>query len=375
VKSSDDPTVEGPVTKLSRGLGYIRPVIDQLPLKLYSKKRWDFFCPAVVPFSGVCRRIGEIKPDLVHLHWTTSGYLSVEDIARIRQPIVWTLHDMWAFTGGCHYDGGCGRYLSVCESCPMLGSSRKDLSTHVFSRKLRAYRRARDLIVVSPSRWLGDAARKSRLLRNLSIVHIPNPIDPNVFRPMAKPLAREMIGLPNEAKIVLVGAVEVLQDPRKGFMELRQALSTIKSTDIVLAVFGAGRPRRDFHYDFPVYYLGKLHDDLSLRVAYNAADVVVAPSLQENFSNIILESLSCGTPVVGFRVGGNMDMINHQWNGYLAEPYDPSDLTRGMEWVLNHPDPATLSRNARQRVIDDFDDRHVADRYIELYQQIYRKKH
>jgi glycosyltransferase involved in cell wall biosynthesis len=229
------------------------------------------------------------------------------------------------------------------------------------------------LIVVSPSRWLADVARNSRLFRNKHVINIPNPIDPDVFRPLAKPLAREMIGLPNEAKIILVGAVEVLQDPRKGFRELRQALSTIKSTDIVLAVFGAGRPGRDVHYDFPVYYLGKLHDDLALRAAYNAADVLVAPSLQENLSNIILESLSCGTPVVGFRVGGNPDMIDHKGNGYLAEPSDPSDLSRGIEWVLEHPEPAILSENARTRIIDDFSPRHVADRYIELYHRISAK--
>ncbi|MEW6077397.1 MAG: glycosyltransferase family 4 protein [Thermodesulfobacteriota bacterium] len=370
IKGSDDPAVSGPLTKLSRGIGYIRPTVDQLPLKWYPKSGQGFFHPAVVPFSGIHHRIKEINPDVVHLHWITGGFLRVEDLAHIKRPVIWTLHDMWAFTGGCHYDDDCGKHASLCESCPMLGSFKKDLSTRVFLRKLRAYSKLQDMIIVSPSRWLAALARDSRLLKNKRIANIPYTVDPHVFRPIPKSLAKEAIGLPKAAKVVLIGADKVLQDQRKGFSKLCQALSEIKSVNMELVVFGAGRPQRDFPFDFPVHYLGKLHDDLALKVAYNAADVVVAPSLQENLSCVILESLSCGTPVVGFRIGGNADMISHKWNGYLSEPYDPSDLARGIIWALEHPDPAALSQHARMRIVDNFNAGHVADRYIELYQQI-----
>jgi len=370
VKTGDAPTVTGPESPAERVMSRIRPDLDQLPLRCYSRRGKTLFHPAWVP-SRALTKINQINPDVVHLHWVNGGFLRVEDIARIKQPVVWSLHDMWAFTGGCHYDDGCGKYLTACEACPILKARKKtDLSARIFKRKQRAFSDVSEVTVVGISRWLCDAARNSTLFRNKRIVNIPNPISPDHFRPVEKQQARDMLGLPTDKKIVLFGAHYVLVEPRKGFSLFCQALKGVKTKDVEIAVFGAGRPLAGDVFSFPAHYLGVLHDDLSLRVIYSAADVIVVPSLQENLSNIIMESLACGTPVVGFRIGGNPDMIDHKQNGYLADNLDPAELARGIEWVLEHPAPATLSQKARQKVIDNFSARQVAGRFLKLYEQL-----
>lgn len=371
IKTGDDPTVSGPVTKAARGLGYIRPYIDQLPLYLYPENTKTVFHPAWLPFSGALKRINQCNPDLVHLHWIAGGFLRIEDLLRIGRPIVWTMHDMWPFTGGCHYDETCGRYVKGCGKCPKLGSSKRgDLSGRVFKRKQRVFGALKNLAVVGISRWLCEAARQSKLLKDKKIVNIPNPIDTISFSPLDKMTARDMLGLPPKKKIVLVGAMAVLKDVRKGFIEFCRALERIKTPEVELAVFGAAQPPTGPAFNFPAHFLGTLHDDLSLRVAYSAADVMVVPSLQENLSNIILESLACGTPAVAFRIGGNPDMIDHERNGYLADPFESADLARGIDRILNHPEPGFLSLNARRQVLDHFAPRRVADQYLELYESL-----
>lgn len=186
-------------------------------------------------------------------------------------------------------------------------------------------------------------------------------------------VARELINLPADKKLVLFGAINATGDPRKGFKELTDALHLIQIPDLELVVFGASRSHNQPDFGFPAHYLGRLNDDISMRVLYSAADVMVVPSLQENLSNVIMEALACETPVVAFDIGGNPDMIDHKINGYLATPYDPADLACGIEWILNHQDPETLSWKAREKVEREFDSRVVAKRYIELYEEILRQ--
>ena len=374
VKTGDDTTVCGPASKAARGIGYIRPYMDQLPLHFYPKRTETVFHPAWLPFSGVLQRINRCDPDVVHLHWIAGGFLRIEDLIRIRRPVVWTMHDMWTFTGGCHYDEECGKYRHCCQVCPQLGASKRwDMSARVFNRKLRIFGGLKDLTAVGTSRWLSDAARGSSLLKDKRILNIPTPIDPTAFRPMEKLPARDMLGLPPDKKIVLVGAMDVLKNARKGFSELCRALGRIKAPEVELAVFGAVQPRAGAVFDLPAHFLGTLHDDLSLRVAYSAADVMVVPSLQENLSNIILESMACGTPVVAFRIGGNPDMIDHEHNGYLAEPFEPADLARGIDRLLNPAAGNAISLNARRKVLDNFTPRRVAGQYLELYETLIRQ--
>ncbi|WP_305910218.1 glycosyltransferase family 4 protein [Methylomarinum sp. Ch1-1] len=374
-KSSDDHTVLRPDTLLKRGSAKLREVLDRLPTWYYQNRTPTLFSPAWVPFSDVADHINGINPDIVHLHWVAAGMMRAEDIAKIKAPIVWSLHDMWAFTGGCHYDEACAGYLKQCGNCKVLGSATSyDLSRWVFNRKAKHFAKHTNLTIVGLSRWLADCAQNSSLFKNNTVVNLPNPIDTQTFAPLEKSIARSLLNLPPDKKLILFGAMNAVSDPRKGFRELIGSLTSLEVTNTELVVFGSSRPKEAPNFGLKAHYLGHLHDDLSLRVLYSAADVMVVPSLQENLSNAIMESLACGTPVVAFNTGGNGDMIEHQINGYLAQAFDCEDLALGIEWVLNAPNYSVLSQNAREKVEREFDSRVVAKKYIDLYQSILNKQ-
>ncbi len=372
-KAGDDKTVWGPESQIGKGMGLVRPMLDQIPLLRYPKRKKGPFHPAWLPFAGVLRKIEEIDPDIVHLHWIARGFVRIEQLAKIRKPIVWSLHDMWAFTGGCHYDGGCGKYEKMCGNCPVLGSGKdKDLSRRVFLRKQSRFSKLSRLTVNGLSSWLAECAGSSSLLQNTNVLNLPNPIDTETYKPLARDQAKELLGFSAEKKHILFGAMNATSEERKGFAELIQAIDSLSADDIELAVLGSSKPENVPRLPFQSRYLGRLHDDLSLRILYSAADVVVVPSRQENLSNTCLEALACGTPVVGFDIGGNRDMIDHRENGYLAAPFDPKDLASGIEFCLYQADAQKMRENARSKVLRNFDSQLVADRYIALYKSILR---
>jgi len=376
-KKSDDYTVI-PVygdSKIGKAFSLIRPTLDQIPLKFYKNRIKIPFSPAWVPFSKVIEKINEINPDIVHLHWVAVGMIRIEDLPQINKPIVWTLHDEWAFTGGCHYSWNCERFSNSCGACPVLGSDEEyDLSKKVWIRKNKVFKKI-NMVIVCPSKWLYDCSKKSSLLKDKRHKVIPNPIDVDLFKPVDKSISRKIWNLPQDKKLIAFGAISATSDIRKGFKELSKALYKIADKkNIELVVFGSSKPKNPPDFGFKTHYLGHLHDDVSLVTLYSAVDVVVVPSLQENLSNTIMESLACGTPVVAFNVGGNSDMIEHLKNGYLAKPFDTDDLKNGIEWVLNTPNYDELCKNAREKVLREFDSKIVAKRHIELYEEVLENK-
>lgn len=370
-KYSDDHTVSGPRTILQKVSSYLRPPLDALPAKRYKARTRSLFSPAWPPFSGIAERINALHPDIVHLHWICGGMLRFEELAKIQAPIIWSLHDMWAFTGGCHCDRECGRYTTSCGRCVVLGSDKeRDLSRKIFLRKQKTLRRCTNITINGLSRWLAGCAQESTLLKERRVLNLPNPLDTGHFKPIDKNISRGLLNLPQDRKIVLFGAMNATTDPNKGFKELSRALSILQSRDIELVVFGSEAPLSPPDFRFPTHYQGRFSDDLSLKILYSAADVTLVPSLQENLSNVIMESLACGTPVVAFNIGGNSDMIDHQHNGYLAAPYEPSDLAAGIDWVLTSPEHPLLCRAAREKIVSTFDSGLVAKRYISEYRKL-----
>ncbi|AEJ61878.1 glycosyl transferase group 1 [Spirochaeta thermophila DSM 6578] len=376
-KMGDDPSVVGPRTRWEKGTALLRSFLDQLPLRRYNYKSTTLFSPSWVPSPRyVFEIIDELDPDVVHLHWITGGFLRIEDLKKIKRPLVWTMHDMWPFSGGCHLTGECRAYEVVCGKCPVLESEReKDLSNSVFSRKQRTLKAvAHKIYIISPSHWLVHCAQKSALLKECPIEILPNPIDVSIYKSVEKRFARELWNLPDDKKLILFGAVSATLDPNKGFQQLLGALEKLRHSarkvdDILLVVFGSSSGPSLWE-DFPIHYVGHVNDDVALIALYNAVDVVVVPSLQENLSNTIMEALSCATPIVAFKIGGNSDMIDHQHNGYLARPYDPEDLARGIEWVLYEADYESLSRNARRKVVEHFSFEKVVPRYLALLEDL-----
>lgn len=370
-KSSDDYTVITETEKLKRTLNKLRPFLDSIPIRFYKERTKTLFSSSWLPFSNIVDKINEINPDIVHLHWICGGMMSIEDIGRIKAPIVWSVHDMWAFTGGCHYDEECGRYEQECGHCKVIGSNKdNDLSKNVFRRKQKTFALKKDMTIIGLSNWLSACAQKSTLLKDKKHINLPNPIDTFLFKPFDKEKARDLWNLPQEKKLVLFGAMGASSDPRKGFQELSEALHKLTCKDVEFVIFGSSEPQVSQDFGFKTHYLGQLHDDISLVTLYSAVDVMVVPSLQENLSNAIMESLACATPVVGFDIGGNRDMIEHKINGYLAKPFYTDDLAYGIEWVLHVSNCDELCHNAREKVMKKFDSVEVARKYIELYESI-----
>ena len=370
-KISDDYTVVANDTKIQKGLAKVRPALDFIPVQFYKNRTKTLFSPAWLPSFGLVDRINALNPDVVHLHWINGGMLRFEELTKINAPIVWSLHDNWAFTGGCHIMWECEGYKKKCGTCPRLGSLKQhDLSRKVFNRKQRAYSEVNKMTIVGLSSWLTNCAKESTLFRNRRVINIPNPLNTETYAPTDKLQARDLLNLPACKKLVLFGANSATSDINKGFNELCEALSLLQRDEIELVVFGSNRPKGSQGLKHKTHYLGHLYDDMTLRVLYSAADVMIVPSLQEAFGQTACESMACGTPVVAFATTGLLDIVDHKINGYLAKPFEISDLAKGIEWVLNAENYAQLCANAREKVVTTFDSRHVVKQYIELYQQV-----
>lgn len=308
--------------------------------------------------------------DIVHLHWINQRFIGIDDLVKIHKPIVWTLHDSWPFTAICHVPYECKKYESHCGTCPMLGPNQeRDLAYEVFEKKLAAYKDL-DLHIVTPSRWLGECAKKSALLRRFPVHVIPNCVDTEQYKPIDKQEARKALGLDPIKKYLLFGAMQATTDKNKGFKLLLDALKNISVANIELIVYGTNEKLDK--YAIPLLYrsIGYVHNDAFLALLYNAADVTIVPSLSENLSNTIMESLSCGTPVVAFNIGGNGDMIDHKCNGYLAKEKDCEDLAKGIEWCLAHNTDGALSKNARNKVMQNYTINFVSEQYKKLYESL-----
>ena len=350
----------------------LRTYLDLLPLKFYRGYRGTPWGVSWLP-SGLGGRLKESSPDLVHLHWGCCGFVPLTAVADIRQPVVWTMHDSWVFTGGCNIPGDCLRYREGCGCCPQLGSaSRQDLSNWELRRKARVWRHT-ELTMVAPSRWMAECARSSSLLRGTRIEVIPNGLDLGRYRPINKGTARDLLGLPRGKKLVLFGAT-VVADRNKGFQLLRRAVAGMDSDwrdRVNMVVFGASSPSDLEGTGVTLHDLGRLHDDVSLQLAYGAADVICVPSLQESFGQTATEAMACATPVVAFAATGLLDIVDHGVNGYLATPYDCEDLAAGLKWALGgEVDPLALGRAAREKAEREFSMEIVARKHLALYREL-----
>ncbi len=373
-KLSDDKTVIGPGTKVKKGLALLRPTLDSTFKNLFSGGSKTIFSSAWLPFSGIPSQIKFISPDIVHLHWICGGMLRIEELQQINKPIIWTLHDMWAFTGGCHYSDDCDRFQQDCGNCPQLNRSAKnDLSRSVLNRKKEVWNKL-DITIATPSKWLAECAKESSLFKGWRIEVIQYCLNFNLFKPIDKTIACKIWNLPINKKLILFGAMKATSDHRKGFDLLYEGLKQLHakwSGKAELVVFGASEPESPPDFGLPVHYLGHLHDDVSIALLYAAADVMVTPSRQDNLPNTVVESLACGIPVVAFDIGGMPDMIDHQINGYLAKPFDTSDLAVGINWVLSDENRhKELCINAREKAVACFDIETIARQYAELYREI-----
>ena len=267
------------------------------------------------------------------------------------------------------------RYTKSCGTCPQLASTRDwDLSRWVWQRKAKAWKNL-NLTIVTPSVWLAKCARESSLFKDKQVKVIPNGLDINTYRPINKKLARELLHLPQNKQLILFLSLRATSDQRKGFHLLKPALQELSQAGwqekLELMVVGASRPEKPPELGFKSHYLSTLKDDMTLALAYSAADAFIAPSVQDNLPNTVLEAIACGTPCIAFKIGGMPDMIEHQQNGYLAEPYKIEDFSRGVAWVLENDERhQKLSYRAREKAEQEFSSKILASRYSSLFNEI-----
>jgi len=372
-KKSRDPNVIMSQKGIANKFDKIISTISNSPLRLYPERNRGIFSPEWLPDS-LAAKVAKIQPDIINLHWVCGGYMQVESVPKFNKPLVWTLHDMWPFTGGCHYSEECDRYTKSCGSCPQLHSSKdSDLSRWVWQRKAQAWKNL-NLTLVTPSHWLAECAKSSSLLQEYPVNVIANGLDPEVYKPLNRLLLRESLNLPQNKQLVLFGAMQGTDDRWKGFPLLVPALQSLSKSGwqdkIELLVFGSSQPEKPSEVGFKTHYLGRLEDE-SLAKVYAAADVMVVPSRYEAFGQTASEALACGTPVVAFDVTGLKDIVDQQQNGYLAKPYETEDLARGIAWVLEDPDRhEKLCRSARLKVEEKFTLQVQARAYKNLYEEI-----
>jgi glycosyltransferase involved in cell wall biosynthesis len=314
--------------------------------------------------------VKQIPPsDIVNLHWI-SGFLDYREFFRHPRKVVWTLHDMNPFTGGCHYGMNCSQYRTGCGNCPQLGSSRTaDLSRTVWKRKRHLFERLdpQQFHLVALNHWMQNIVANSPLLNRFPVTVIPNGIDPFIFKPGNGRVAREFIGIGADQKVVLFVSASV-KNRRKGFGLLDQALQQLGNRKkTTLLTVGSKEP--SLKAGLPHIHMGQITNDTWLSRVYNAADIVVIPSLQDNLPNIVLESMACGTPVVSFKVGGIPDMVQHQHTGLLAEPEDIEGLRNSIVALLEDNDLRDrMSINCRDLVLQEFTQEIQASRYLAMYE-------
>lgn len=354
---------------------------EQLQLNIHNRLARSHQFPLHLGSSGEdITRLPEFRQaDVIHLHWINDGMLSLDMLQRILEngkPVVWTLHDMWPFTGICHYAHECESYRSHCQTCPQLNSSRsKDLAFRTFDKKAALFKESR-IQFVACSHWLQTLAQHSTLLQGYPIACIPNAVNSKVFHPMNRRQCREALRLPIDQRLLLFTS-QYVNDHRKGFDYLVEALRQLMvshpewSQHMALVVVGGDADKVvSAELPLPVHHLPYISDENRMAKIFNAVDIFTIPSLQDNLPNTVVEAMACGVPCIGFEVGGIPEMIDHLHNGYIAPFKDTGQFAEGIHWLLTEGDYEMLSREALRKAQKTYSETSVAAAHIAIYNRI-----
>jgi glycosyltransferase involved in cell wall biosynthesis len=376
-KATSDKSVFTYPTPTGRALALASRFVDQQLLRLVASHAREDVTVNLLG-SPLARRAANLDPSVVHVHWVGDSFITPRGIARLPDPTVWTLWDMWPFTGGCHYSWGCERHAQSCGHCPILGSSGPVDVTRLESLRKRLAWHKKAFHVVAVSEWLADQARRSSLFAHSEIEVILPGVDTSRFRPHDPHLARRLLDLPQDRPIVGFVAINP-GSSRKGWGLLSEAMAIVRSDltsdetlpPLLLRVGAVSRGRRSAEESLEIVDLGPLSDDLSLALAYSACNVVAVPSVQEAFGRVAIEALACGTPVVAFRRTGVADAVEHGRTGYLAEFGSAADLARGLlMWLKGRGEGESTRAAAREAAVKQFSSTLQASRYASLYERL-----
>lgn len=303
--------------------------------------------------------------DVVHLHWINDSFVKLSELQRLNKPLVWTLHDMWPYSSGTHYEP---------DSTSIQPPVNSKIRERIWSHKKTVYP-SLSLTAVCPSEWLANLARRSETFASVDVNAIPNPIDTSVYRPL-NPNKRNAFGISEDKTVALFGSFNVLGDERKGFAELSSALQKLHEAraelndKLEIAVIGRQDDAMADLIPYPVHFLGFHSTDQALVDCYSVADFFVIPSKQDNLPNMCLEAVACGLPVVGFNIGGVPDMVIDGKNGFLVEAFDTSQMADAIYRMAVSEGRETMSGYGRQHVLNHFAEEVVAKKMMDLYQKL-----
>jgi len=355
----------------------IRSSLNVHALSRYSGRRpegLETFTDSRTPVGKAI--VGQLPScDVVNLHWV-AGFVDYACIPLLgEKPMVWTLHDMNPFTGGCHYDNGCDKYRTSCGACPQLGSGQEnDLASRIWHRKQKAIRRLNPerFHLVAPSKWLADQARQSTLFRRFPVSVIPNGLDTGAFAPRKTDTLRQIYGIAPDDHVLLFLADSITNE-RKGLRFLLDAVQSINDTS-KLVLMSVGQGIANVAESIRYIQLGRMEDDRMLSLIYSMADVFVVPSIQDNLPNTVLESIASGTPVIGFDIGGIPDMVREGESGLLVPARNVASLKSAIEALLwNDELRKSMAAKCREIAVKEYDLSIQAQAYSSLYSQVIQR--
>ncbi len=377
-KSLKSNLIIQPVTFFEKFTSKFCLLRELLISRLFPNNRLSYFSynigPVLIQLFWL-NKLFKINSKILHLHWIGNGFLNLNQLRKIKQPIIITLHDVWFITGGCHVNYECKKYETGCDKCPMFENKFNpfNITKLIYNKKVNIFKNKKiELIVLS--QWMKDIVTNSPIFSNAKVNLIPNGVNLDIFTPLNKSVARSYFSINLNSKIILYGGISAKSDYNKGYDLLIDCIHYLNLKDIEIVVFGEKTASHSLLAGYKVTSVGYLSNEFDLAKLYSAADIVIVPSRQESFSQVSLEAISCGTPVVAFDYSGPRDIIMHKVNGYLAKPYDPKDLANGIEWIFDSLSKSNqLCIKAREIAIEKFDIKKVAKSHIDLYDTILLK--
>ena len=355
-----------------------RIYFDLLPMYLYTNRHLGRFSFAKEGVDISKNKVIQ-DADLIHFHWINEGFLSLNSIyqlSNLNKPVIWTLHDMWPFTGGCHYANDCNNYQIICKNCPYLrNSSPNDFSYKIWNKKKKIYDDL-NLRIITPSNWLKNCAKNSVLFNKLNFDVIPYSINLQLFKPLNRVESRKKLNLPLDKFLILFGSMNI-KDERKGFKYFKESMIQLISNypdykeKIEIVVFGRADENMQSGIPVKLNFCGRIESDEKMVLYYNAADFFVSSSVEDNYPNTVMESLSCGLPVIAFNIGGMPDMIRHLSNGYLVSEINSDLLSKGMKWIIDNKENWNkISINAREGIIKNNSPDIIGKSYYDVYTKV-----
>ena len=346
--------------------------LERFLINLLNYKDQNFHSLSIFP-SNINSEINKIDHDIVNLHWVQHEMISIEEIGKIKKPIVWTLHDAWPFSSTNHYPLSFSKELLSLNNFKNQNniSLNERIDKWCLERKLKSWKQS--MKIVCPSNWIAKCARDSEIMKNWDINVIPNPLNTDIFFPINKKKARKFLQIPNNKKLIVFGALDGTKDLRKGADLLFKTLNILQgiNNDFKLITFGKSDTRvRKNNLSIECFDMGFISKDKDLAIIYSAADILIMPSRMESFGQVASESMACGTAVIGFNTSGIKDIIDDNENGFLVRRFDCSEMAAKINiYLRNDSMRKSFESKAREKALKMWSYNAVASKYINLYEK------